>query len=308
VDGGQGIDDHLVAMSRGGDVVIYSGTDPALPGAFALKGVWWVGRLPPGRNVASTFGGDLFILSVVGCVPLSKLVSGGLIRDPTIMASGKVANLFNTLMTERGEIVGWSISIHPTDNLLVINVPAVPGKVGQQLTMSLANHGWSQNVGIPIMCMESWHNKLFFGTADSRVGVNEGYVDGMKLDGTAPIAIDWSLLTSYQSMGSAQKKRVHMVRPHFMTDGTQPGYATEARYDFNLSGIGVVPTVLEPTPSPWDGALWDDGIWDDSIGTAGQYGGTSGLGTHIAVVLRGSSTTQITLVGMDVVLEQGGIF
>ena len=306
VDGGQGIDDHLVAISRGGDVVIYSGTDPALPGAFALRGIWWIGNVPPGRTVASRFGGDLFMLSVVGCVPLSKLVSGGMIRDPDIMASGKVANLFNKIMTERGNLVGWSIDIHPTDNLMIITVPPVPGKVAQQLTMSLASKGWSQHVNVPMACMGAWRNKLYFGTVDGRVCVNDGFVDGMKLDGTDPAAIDWSLFTSYQTGGMAQKKRVHMVRPLFMTDGTDPGYETDSRWDFDLTSVGVSPVGADPIPA-WDTALWDYGIWDDSIGTAGSYEGAAGMGTHFAVVLRGTSRTEITLVGMDVVVEQGGI-
>jgi hypothetical protein len=307
VDGGVGIDDHLVAISRGGDVVIYSGTDPAIPGAFALRGVWWVGRPPPGRRVASTFGGDLFILSVVGCVPLSKLVSGGLIRDPQVLASAKVSNLFNKLMTERGDLRGWSIAIHPTDNLMIVNIPPVPGAPRQQMTMSLANQGWSQHLGLPMSCMETWRNKLYFGTSEGQVCVNDGAVDELLLDGSSMRPIEWALLTSYQNLGSPNKKRVHMVRPHFMTDGTAPGIATGARFDFDLSPVALLPTAEDATPSAWNQGVWDSSPWDDGAGTAGHYEGASGMGSHVALVLRGNSVTETTFVGFDVVLDQGGI-
>jgi len=307
VDGGVGIDDHLVAISRGGDVVIYSGTDPSIPGAFGLRGVWWVGRPPPGRRIASTFGGDLFILSVVGCVPLSKLVSGGLIRDPQILASVKLANLFNKLMTARGEQTGWSIAIHPTDNILLITVPPLPDEPREQLSMSLANQGWSQHLGVPMSCMETWRNKLYFGTDDGRVCVNDGEVDDVPLDASSVRPIEWALLTSYQNLGNPAKKRVHMIRPHFMTDGTSPGYATGARFDFDLSPLDLSPTAADATPSAWDIAIWDTSVWDDGAGIAGRYEGATGMGSHVALILRGNSVTNTTFVGFDVVLDSGGI-
>ena len=307
VDGGVGIDDHLVAISRGGDVVIYSGTDPSIPGAFALRGVWWVGRPPPGRNIASTFGGDLFILSVVGCVPLSRLVSGGLIRDPEILASAKLSNLFNRLMTARGDNGYWSIGIHPTDNMMIVNVPPTPSEPRQQLTMSLANQGWAQHLGVPMSCMETWRNKLYFGTEDGRVCVNDGEVDDLLLDKSSLRPIEWALLTSYQNLGSPNKKRVHMVRPHFMTDGTNPAYSVGARFDFDLSPIDLAPVAADATPSAWDIAKWDQSVWGDGAGIAGRYQGASGMGSHVALVLRGNSITNTTFVGFDAVLDQGGI-
>jgi hypothetical protein len=308
VDGGLGIDDNLVGISSAGDVVIYAGTDPALPGAFGLKGVWWVGQVPPGRRIASTFGGDLFILSLVGCVPLSKLVAGYMIRDPNIYATAKVANLFNALMTERGNLDGWEINTHPTDNLLIINVPATPAKSQEQLTMALANKGWSRHLGIPMSCMETWRGKLYFGTFDNRICVNDGVVDEMVLDGTSSRPIYFSLLTSFQNLGNAQKKRLHMVRPMFMTDGTVPGYETQSRWDFDITDARPTGTALDILEtSVWNQGVWDQSKWNDGADIAGRQYGTAGMGTHVAIVLKGMSNTETTFVGFDAVIESGGI-
>ena len=308
VDGGQGIDDHLVGISTAGDVVIYTGTDPSSVATFGLKGVWWVGQVPPGRRLASSFGGDLFILSLTGCIPLSKLVAGYMIRDPNIYATGKIANLFNALMTERGSLEGWEINIHPTDNLLIINVPATTSKVQEQLTMSMATKGWSRHTGIPMSCMEQWRGKLYFGTFDNRVCVNDGYVDGMKLDGTLPASIAWGLMTSFQSLGSARKKRLHFAKPYFMTDGTRPGYMTQARWDFDLSEIGVTPAAAnDPNSSRWDVGVWDVSKWNDGVDIAGGFDGATGMGTHVALILVGTSRTNTTLAGIDAAFDVGGI-
>jgi hypothetical protein len=308
VDGGVGIDDHLVGISSAGDVVIYTGTDPALPGAFGLKGVWWVGPVPPGRKIASQFGGDLFILALIGCVPLSKLVAGYMIRDPNIYATGKIANLFNVFMTERGLYPGWEINMHPTDNLLVIMVPATPGKVQEQLLMSMASKGWSRATGIPMTTMETWRGKLYFGTADSRVCINDGTVDGLTLDNATSWPIDFSLLSSFSNMGSARKKRLHMAKPLFMTDGTVPGYEVQSRWDFDITAVDATPIpadLLET--SVWNQGTWDKSKWDDGIDKAGAFYGASGMGTHAAIILKGSAAVTTTLVGFDIAFDQGGI-
>ena len=307
VDGGTGIDDYLVGISDGGDVVIYRGTDPTFVETFGLQGVWWAGQVPPGRKIASDFGGDLFILSRLGCLPLSKLVSGGLIRDPSTFATEKVANLFNILMTDRGHLPGWSIRMHPTDNLMMISVPALPSQPQQIMAMALASKGWAQQFGIPMTCMEPWGGSLYFGTADGRVCINEGFVDGQKLDGTNANPINASVMSAYSMMGSAKKKRIHMVRPYFYTDGNQPGYSAEARYDFDLSDIGTGASPLTIPANAWDTGLWDTMLWGDDNATANKVGGTSGMGTSAAIIVRVTAESNTTLIGYDVVADQGGI-
>jgi hypothetical protein len=155
--------------------------------------------------------------------------------------------------------------------------------------------------------METFRNKLYFGTVDGRVCVHDGPVDDLKLGSTSVRPIDWALLTSYQNLGSPNKKRVHMIRPHFMTDGTNPGASVGARYDFDPSPIDLMPSLQDATPSAWDVSLWDTGVWDDGIGTYGRYEGAAGMGSHVALVLRGASVTETTFVGFDVMVEQGGI-
>jgi hypothetical protein len=318
LDGGDGVDDLLVGISRGGDIVVYQGTDPALPGAFGLKGVWWAGPVPPGRQVASNFGGDLFVLSTAGCLPLSKLVSGGLIRDPNVYETAKVSNLFNRLMSSHSDLQGWALVIHPTDNLLMINVPGLANNEASQLAMSLASKGWAVQTGLPITCMSTWHGKMFFGTADGRVCVNDGYSDSgttTTVSGanevyvTAPQEkINFGMLSAYQNLGSVANKRVHMIRPYFVTDGAQPGYAASARYNYDLTELPL--TALAPFGTDldaWNVGQWNTATWDAGVGVAGRKMGATGMGTVIAVALSGTAGTAVTLVGMDVLMDSGGL-
>ena len=306
LDGGQGVDDMLVGISTAGDVVVYQGSDPASANTFGLRGVWFVGAVPPGRRIASDFGGDLFILSMTGCVPLSKLVAGGLIRDPNLYATQKIANLFNALMSERRTLEGWELRIHPGDNTLLITIPPAPGGPYEQLSMSLATMGWARHQGVPMACTESWHGKLFFGTTDGRVCVNDGYVDAVQTDGTGGTAINWKLLTAYQNLNNARMKRVELVRPHFVTTGTVPGYSVAAKYDFNLTNEDLTATTVPTTVGAWDVGRWDVAKWDESRATSEKIGGTTGVGVNVALLLKGSSTDITTFTGFDVMFNQGG--
>ena len=98
-DGGAGVDDSLVVVSSGGDVLVYQGTDPSSASTFALRGVWQIGFPPSGRRIASTYGGDLLLLSRQGLVPISRLVVGA--AGDVEYATAKISNLINRLMYER---------------------------------------------------------------------------------------------------------------------------------------------------------------------------------------------------------------
>jgi len=108
-------------------------------------------------------------------------------------------------------------------------------------------------------------------------------------------------------MGNPNKKRVHMIRPYFSTEGTPPGYQVQARYDFDLSQIGVVPSTPTPPTSSWGTGKWGTAKWGKGHGTESRLKGTVGMGTSVAFVLRMTAKTNTTLVGFDAILDQGGL-
>jgi hypothetical protein len=48
-------------------------------------------------------------------------------------------------------------------------------------------------------------------------------------------------------------------------------------------------------------------IWTDGIDKAGRKRGTTGMGTAVSLVLRGSSFSSTTLVSIDALLDSGGL-
>lgn len=306
LDGGAGIDDHLVFVFRGGDIAIYQGTDPGLASTFALKGVWYAGAIPKGRHVVTSFGGDLLILTKNGIRPLSVLVNGGPEGSGQYVTK-KISNLFNMLMLSKASLHGWSMHIHPEDNALVVTHPTTDGQNTEQLVMSLANGAWSRYRDLPIYSATAGGGKLYFADVNGRVHVNDGYVDGITLaDPNTFSAIQWSVTTAFSNFGTPRKKQVHIVRPLMLSDGGTPSMATNARYDFDFSEPSAPDADLVEA-GEWDGAVWDVDIWGGGYSATLPPRGATGLGTYVAVAVRGTATARTVLVGIDVSYEAGGL-
>lgn len=308
LDGGSGIDDFLVACTRGGDVAVYQGTDPASPDTFALKGTWNAGAFVAGRRVATSFGGDVMLLTRSGLRQLSQLVAGG--DGQQTYATAKISNLFNALTLQHGDKLGWAIYLHPEENALIVTVPKNSDVYGQistnQLVLSLWNRSWSRYESLPISAACTWGKKLYFGDTIGSVFVNDGYVDAVMLaDPTDFDPVHWAVLTPFSNLGTVRKKQVQLLRPTTLSDSTMDKLAVEARYDYDLSGIADQ-TEAAASGNVWGVALWDAGTWTDDSLPASPARGATGLGSKVAVSLKGTARSRTTLVGVDVLYTTGG--
>jgi hypothetical protein len=304
-DGGAGMDDSLVAISSGGDVAIYQGTDPAAAATFGLKGVWYIGATPAGRRIATDFGGDMLILSRTGVIPLSKLVVGGSISSDQY-ATAAIGPIFNNLMLTRATIKGWSLRLHPEDNSLVVTVPTTEGAVTEQLVMALSNKSWSRYRDLPIFCCEAHEGKMYYGTVDGIVGINDGYVDGVTLaDPSSYTPVGWSVMTSFQDLGNARQKKVEMIRPTILADSVSPLYAVHARYKYTFIEVSA-PSPGAGALEAWDSAVWDESVWGGEYNASQPVSGAAGTGVDVAIAIRGSSVGRTILVKFDVSFRTGG--
>jgi hypothetical protein len=306
-DGGAGVDDFLVAISSAGDVLVYQGSDPAVVGAFELTGDWTVGAVPAGRRIASDFGGDLLVLSTLGVVPMSRIITGTL--GPDQYTTQKIQPLFNAYAADRIALRGWSLRLHPEDNALLVNMPLLGGRY-EQFAMSLATGGWSLLSGVPSLSSEVWRGKLYFGTPDGRVCVARGGTDNGN-------PVEWWGQSSFQTAGILQRKRVTAIQPLLVSEGVKPGIEVAARFDFDTSLIATSPPAPDTSNLPkWGTARWNQARWpgglvrlSTSTGGSGGFGwrGASGAGFYASVAFRGRSIVRTTLMGFNIRIDTGGI-
>ena len=308
-DAGDGSDDKLVGISRGGDVVVYQGTNIASADTFDMKGVWSVGDVPAGRRIASAFGGDVMVLSVLGAVPLSKLSIGNVVFDRSQYATQKIPTLLNSLMGQYKIYQGWAVMLSPEDGTLIVLVPNEVNVSVNQLVMSLATRGWSMYRGLNMTAAASWDGKLYYGTDDGRVLINTGTVDGVTIaDPDSYSPIEFSLLTTFQAYGSPGQKIVQFIRTTFMNQGGKLQYESKPLYGYNLTEPAppdVVPT--SAASGTWDTAVWDSAVWAGDNAPTRKIGGGFGMAPEIAIALRGRAISRVTLVGWHLFYTEGGL-
>lgn len=300
-DGGSGPDDRLVAVSGGGDVVIYQGTDPSTAATFGLVGRWYLGGVPAGRRIGTSSGGDLLLMGTMGIVQASKLVVGKPLIDVSQYSTYKISNLFSRLASTYGDTNGWAMALHPEDNTLLVLVPIADGQPTGQLAQSMVTKGWSQYRDLPILSVAPWSKKLFFGTADGRVCVNTGYLDARLLsDANAYKPIDCSGISRFDNGGRGNKKQIMQVQPTIISEGGgDTKSSVEARYGYDLTEASSPTATSAPNSQTWDSAVWDVAQWGGAYAAQQAVGGVVGMGSAMALAFRLSVTSRTVLIGFD---------
>jgi hypothetical protein len=296
IDGGEGIDDYLVAVSSEGDVVIYKGYDPDAAGenpeAFQLHGVWYVGPLPHGRRQVDPYGGDVYILSVMGVRQVSKLVIPGNTEnegldnistkiDPELTA---ISNLFP-------EATNYYIKGLPNQNAIAIGTPEVlAGEGAVQYYYSIPNRAWSPLYALPVEVWANHDHLTFAGT--NRVGLQlggvvylmfENQLDDVKLNPLLPNAEGTYILSrmvpAYSTFGTPGLwKNFPMVRPTLLANDIS-SFAISVLLDYELPD--QAPEFISggvPVQSLWDVDDWDRAVWAGATNIIKEWIATDGGG------------------------------
>tara|TARA_R110000868_G_scaffold96393_1_gene265177 strand:- start:75 stop:1052 length:978 start_codon:yes stop_codon:yes gene_type:complete len=306
IDAGLSIDDYLVVVGTEGDVGVWQGTDPTSPTTFSLKGVWYVGPVPKYGTYFTPFGGDVMIVSELGLVPMSKLMSGQYTQDQQVGPASKIQAVFAPLVRKLRDEKFFNVFVVPSSDVLVIKLPADSGTY-RQFAMNVITGAWCEFTGMPMRCAGVIGGQLYFGTADGYVCLGlYGDTDGADINADGGNYIEGDLQTSFQAFNTpAQLKKFGMVRPSFIALAA-PAIKLQINTQFQFTPVGGSPFFTEGS-----GALWDTGVWNTSTwvgnNTYQSWAGTTGLGYYgsLRMKVRGLPLTVFT--ACTVMTEAGGI-
>ena len=318
VDGGEGVDDYLVAVSRSGDVLPYKGTDPTGED-WEIRGTYYIGEIPNAANFGTEQGGELFLLSVYGVISMSDLLSGVDTTATLINAEGtstslKIAGLLRQDMQVKLTQRGWGISNLPSEGGLLISTPFENNEQPIQYYFNVATQGWGLWRDVPIVSFSAGINSVIIGTKDNRVCIMDVAVDNKLIDPVNPATngddIQFSILTAFSSLGAeGVYKRVKILRPDFLAREA-PDYSIQARYDYDIAEAANFQLVAPPsvTSGVWDLSSWDAAYWGGSVDAAfSSVGGAWGSGRYVAIAMIGKTRTDTRLAGWDLVFDSGGV-
>lgn len=281
IDGGAGIDDHLVAISSAGELLVWSGSDPDVADAFNLVGSWDLGSVPAGRRFAYNFAGDLLVWTRAGVISVSKLLSGVGV-DQAARLTRKIQPYFATYGTSDAFFVE-----HPQERTLI----GIPWS-NHAVVMSKDTGGWFYySLPFSVMAATAWNGNAYFAARDpSDNGLVvwksvTGY-DSKERDGTGGTPVNWRIMSRPIVDDFARHKTITEARGRF--SGTVPTHGVGAAYAFDAL-VTSVPSV-GASSSGWTGV-------SPIVGQA-----TSGREAYIGIAGMGSAT----LAGIDVQLLVGG--
>ena len=314
VDGGEGVDDLLVAISRGGDCLVYQGEDPALvspsetPIPWKLVGSWFVGETPESRRLVVQWGGEMQVLSTFGITSLHDLLKGVDSADVTQSPAAKLNRFLRPSIQTKKDEFGWSMQVHPADGFLQIIEPPADNARPIQYNQNLLTKAWGIWRDVPMLCGATWNAGYYMGSKQGQVFINDGTLDNTTLAEGLGEPIKFDILTSFQPYGEHSKR----IRPsHMRTVGS----ATPSTTSFNIKAVfdyNFSPTLLPAPPvttgedTQWDNALWDQSVWDGGNVSGSATAGVDGVGRTMAIAMTGEATSRIVIYGWDVQWQSGG--
>ena len=300
LDAGQGADDYAVFVTNMGEVMVYNGTDPTDPNAWALKGVWQLGQIYT-RRCFFKWGGDLLLLTKAGLVPLSAALQSSRL-DPRINLTDKIFYAISQAANTYGNEFGWQINFYASQNMLIVNVPN--GSGFDQYVMHTITKSWAKFTGINASCFEVHNDDMYFGD-NTFVGK---FYDSNSDAGANIIATVQQAYSYFEARG--QLKRFTMIRPILLTSGGVPSISAGVNIDFDTQNVTGSVTFNPATVAAgtWDVSTWDNGIWGGGQEINKIWQGVTGIGYSAGVYMTvASQNIDVRWASTDYVMERGGV-
>lgn len=311
-DDGAGIDDRLTILGSSGDLVIYAGTDPTTADDFECLGTWYIGQPPVGRRCFTTGGGNVFVLTQFGVIPVNQIVQGGLdnvltSNTPLLVQLRKLQDILNTDFATLLNVDGWELLEMPNKALIHIARPSVSVSEHIQYAFQQHNLAWSRFLDVPARTFARRLNESYGGTDDSRVlRILDGFTDGKLLDGTGAVEVRARLTPAFSYFGNPTvRKQASMMRVNFVSS-LAPAYALQMNVDFQI-GSGTGNAIAGPTVgSFWNQAFWNQALWSGGSASFAEWRSVEGLGFALAPTIFVSAQVRTVIASIEYMNKPGG--
>ena len=298
IDAGYGVDDNIVFITSNGEIIVYSGTDPASATTWALIGVWKLGD-PIGNRCFMKYAGDILILTYDGLMPLAASLQSSRL-DPRVALSNKIQGAITTASTLYAANFGWQIHYSAKNNAVWVNVPVNEGKDQEQYVMNTITKSWCKFQGWNSNCWEEFGDTPYFG-GNGFVGKawDTGYADNAT-------NINTNVLQAFNYFEQrGVKKYFTRARPSIFTDGL-PSIQVAMNIDYDLSDPTAALSYSSNAYGLWDTAIWDTAVWGEGLTITNNWQGITGIGYCGGVHMKSASQTlQLEWAATDVVYQTG---
>lgn len=307
MDGGNGIDDHLVAISSTGDLVVFAGSDPEYASSWQLIGRYKISP-PVGNRCFLEFGGDLLVLTTNGVLELSKVIQTRQTDSSLALTDNIKVSLLQQIRNYKS-LTAWDMCFYPGHDLLLINVPQPSQDENTQYVYNSIMKGWSVFEGYPAQCFVVYNDNLYFGGNGKVYHGFDGWRDGANSAGTGGNPYTARAQTAFDYFEKpGQMKTFQMVRPTLISTGT-PVVDTWCNIDFKFDesvassySFGVI------DGARFDTDKWDVGRWGGSTNTYRYWQNVSGIGVAGSLSISITADSETYWAATEWIYQVGGIF
>ncbi len=298
LDAGEGMDDHLLAISSKGEVAVYKGTDPASASTFALIGTFHVGQ-PIGRRCFLQYGGDTALITRDGVLPLSKALLTAQLRSDLAL-SDKIRDAFVTASSNYASNFGWQGLFFPEETMLLFNIPISEGSGQHQYVMNTVTNSWARFKGLSANCWTMFNNLPYFGgnTVVGKFWFGNDDNDS-NIDAVAKQAFSY-----FKQKGVL--KHFKEARAMFVSDNAFP-LGIGLNVDYEDENVFNTINVMPVAAATWDSSKWDQAFWTGDF-VIKDWRHISGIGFCAAIRLRiNSQDSNVRWSATDFIYEIGGV-
>ena len=286
-DSGSGPDDYTVFVMSTGEVVMYLG-DPST--TFAKVGNF---NMPPpvGTDCTTNVGGELVVLTRMGLVPMSSVVSGGLYSgvgggNIDFLATGnfgKVGPSIKRDVDQYSSNEGWMV--RTSGGQVIINVPRLDGALSYQWVLDAVTGSWTQWQGYNGASFCEYQGSIYFGLWTTG--------DVWRVSGTddngEPIAV--KARCAFTTDPNGHQIEATAIRFDMTVNGNLSGaFGIDTDYVPRSITTPYVDIALSTVTTPW-GSAWGS-AWSSTNQYRGQWFSTFGRGRSIGPALEATVSAE----------------
>jgi hypothetical protein len=301
IDGGEGVDDLLCIIMTSGEVLLYSGSNPASD--FSLVGTFRIAEPINEKRAIAKLGGDVIVMTKEGYLPLSQVVRQDIVGNKAAAISEKIRGTVIGQVKATGTSTGWQVFVSPDGDKVYFNYPTGEPDPFNQHVFNPIIRAWCIFENLPAHVWGQFNGDTFFGSASGVVFKVTGDADnGENIVG--------DLATAYNYFGDrGGVKRFSSVQP--MLEGE-----TDVDFSFGVgvdqspvAAIDVSPVTFASNLAAWDTATYDDFFWADTAGAGvtKRRKAVNRLGYSSALRIKVATSTQtISFISAHYTFAPGG--
>lgn len=294
-DTGKGPDDFLVLVTSQGEVIVYSGINPASD--FALVGVFQTAK-PIGRRCLLKYAGELLIITTDGVIPISRLVARER-KEQGVAITEIIQGSMADAVALYADNFGWDLFLYSEASMLLLNVPVSTEQV--QFVMNSYTKAWCRFLEWPANCFAEMDGELYFGMLGE---VRKAWTGSTDLD----MSISAEAVFNFTYFGDRGNiKETTLVRPTMKYDVSPISIKIGIDADFNVRVPGSDIVSTSESGSAWDTAVWDASFWAGEPEVRSNWSSYTAIGYALAfhTLIESTESAWVSISSVDIAYKRG---